>query len=99
MKRKQRILLPRRRFGYVILIIIKFGDLLLGISLRIINALRNYIKQLVNKTQLRLVFSTHFSVFGYLMKHFFFLGYDGKLLKSEISPVTFLDKRFLTPPP
>ena len=69
MKRKQRILLPRRRFGYVILIIIKFGDLLLGISLRIVNALRNYIKQLVNKTQLRLVFSTHFSVFGYLMKH------------------------------
>ena len=69
MKRKQRILLPRRRFGYVILIIIKFGHLLLGISLRIVNALRNYIKQLVNKTQLRLVFSTHFSVFGYLMKH------------------------------
>ena len=31
------------------------------------------------------------------MKHFFFLGYDGKLLKSEISPVTFLDKRFLNP--
>jgi len=56
MKRKQRKSLPRRRFGYVILIIIKIGDLLLGISLRIINALRNYIKQLVNKTQLRLVF-------------------------------------------
>ena len=33
------------------------------------------------------------------MKHFFFLGYDGKLLKSEISPVTFLDKRFLNPRP
>ena len=29
---------------------------------------------------------------------FFFLGYDGKLLKSEISPVTFLDKRFLKTP-
>ena len=46
------------------------------------NALRSYIKyedecfirypntsKLVKKTRLRLVFSTHFLVFGYLMKH------------------------------
>ena len=64
------------------LIIIKFGELLLWISLRIINDLRSYIKhpkerlirypttsKLVKKIQLHLVFSTHFSVFGYLMKH------------------------------
>ena len=51
-------------------------------SPRIINALRSYIKhsnecfirypntsKLVKKTRLRLLFSTHFSVFGYLMKH------------------------------
>ena len=36
--------LPWRRFGYVIPIIMKFGELLLWISLRIINALRSYIK-------------------------------------------------------
>ena len=59
----------------MILIIIRLNKLLRGISLRIINALRNYTKQLVNnaqlvnKTQLRLVFSTHFSVFGYLVKN------------------------------
>ena len=75
MKRKQRKSLPWRRFGYVILIIIKFGELLLWISLRIINVLRSYIKhskecfirypntsKLVKKTRLPLVFSTHFSV-------------------------------------
>ena len=68
--------------GYVILIIIKFGELLLLISLRIINALRSYIKhskecfvrypntsKSVKKTQLQLVFSLYFSVFGYLMEH------------------------------
>ena len=59
----------------MILIIIRLNKLLRGISLRIISALRNYTKQLVNnaqlvnKTQLRLVFSTHFSVFGYLVKN------------------------------
>ena len=82
MTRKQRKSLPWRRFGYVILIIIKFGEVLLWFSPRIMNALRSYIKhskecfirypntsKLVKKTRLRLVFSTHFSVFGYLMKH------------------------------
>ena len=44
MTRKQRKSLPWRRLGYVILIIIKFGELLLWISRRIINALRSYIK-------------------------------------------------------
>ena len=81
MKRKQRKSLPWRRFGYVILII-KFGEVLLWFSPRIINALRSYIKhskecfirypitsKLVKKTRLRLVFSIHFLVFGYLMKH------------------------------
>ena len=66
----------------MILIIIKFGELLLWISHRIINALRSYVKhskecfiryqntsKLVKKIRLRLVFATHFSVFGYLMKH------------------------------
>ena len=33
-----------KKVGYVILIIIKFGEILLWISLRIINALRSYIK-------------------------------------------------------
>ena len=82
MKRKQRKSLPWRRVGYVILIIIKFGEVLLWFSPRIINALRSYIKhskecvirypntsKLVKKTRLRLVFSIHFLVFGYLMKH------------------------------
>ena len=82
MKRKQRKSLPWRRFGYVILIIIKFGEVLLWFSPRIINALRSYIKhskecfirypntsKLVKKTRLRLVFSIHFLVFGYVMKH------------------------------
>ena len=82
MKIKQRKSLPWRRFGYVIQINIKFGELLPWISLRIINAMRSYIKllkeyfirypntsKLVKKTRLGLVFSTHFSVFGYLMKH------------------------------
>ena len=41
---KQRKLQPWRRFGYVILIIIKFGELLLWFSPRIINGLRSYIK-------------------------------------------------------
>ena len=66
----------------MILIIIKFGEVLLLFSPRIINALRSYIKhskecfirypntwKLVKKTRLRLVFSIHFLVFGYLMKH------------------------------
>ena len=44
MKRKQRKSLPWRRFGYIILIIIKFGELLLWTSLRINNSLRSYIK-------------------------------------------------------
>ena len=66
----------------MILIIIKFGEVLLCFSPKIINALRSYIKhskesfirypntsKLVKKTRLRLVFSIHFLVFGYLMKH------------------------------
>ena len=36
--------LPWRRFGYVIIIIKKFGELLLGISPRITNTLRSYTK-------------------------------------------------------
>ena len=44
MKRKQRKSLPWRRFRYVILVIIKFCELLLWIPPRIINALRSYIK-------------------------------------------------------
>ena len=76
---KQRQSLPWRRFGCVILIIIKFGELLLWI----IHILRRYInlwkecfirypntsKLVKKKTRLRLVFSTHFSVTEYLMKH------------------------------
>ena len=83
MRRKQNKSLLWRRFGYVILVIIKFCELLLWISLTvIINALRSYIKhseerfircpshsKLVKKSQLHLVCSTHFLVFGYLMKH------------------------------
>ena len=72
MPRKQRKLQPWRRFGFVIVIIIKFGELLLWFSPRIINGLRSYIKHLKGcssdiqtpwswlkkKTRLRLVFST-----------------------------------------
>ena len=66
----------------VILIIIKFCELLLRITPRIINSLRSYIKhskecfllfpntsKLVKKTRLRLVFPTYFSVFGNRRKH------------------------------
>ena len=69
-------------YAILILIIVKFGELLLWISLRIINALRSYIKhskvsfirypntsKLVLKTRLRLFYSTNFSVFRYLTKH------------------------------
>ena len=42
--REQRKSPPWRRFGYMILIIIKFGELLLWTSLRINNSLRSYIK-------------------------------------------------------
>ena len=58
-----------------------FSELLLGFSPRIIKALSSYIKhskecfirypnteKLVENIRLLLVFSTHFSVFGYLMK-------------------------------
>ena len=71
MLRKQRKLQPWRRFGYVILIIIKFGELLLWFSPRIINGLRSYIKhskgcfiwypntlKLVQKTWPHLIFLT-----------------------------------------
>ena len=44
MKRKQRKSLLWRRFGFVILITIKFGDQLLWISPRIINGLKSYIE-------------------------------------------------------
>ena len=70
MLRIQRKLPLWRRFGYVILIIIKFGELLLWFSSRIIDGLRSYIKhlkgcfipypntlKLVKKTR-HLVFST-----------------------------------------
>jgi len=64
------------RFVHVILIIIKFCELLFRISLTILNSLRSYIKHLkeftkhwLKKARLCLVFSTHLSVFGYLMKH------------------------------
>ena len=66
----------------MILIIIKFCELLLRISPRIINSLRSYIKhlkegfllfpnteKLVKRTWLRLVFPTYFSVFGNRRKH------------------------------
>ena len=82
MLRKQRKLQPWRRFGYVILIIIKSGELLLWFSPRIINGLRSYIKhskgcfirypntlKLVKKNSAAPRFLNHFSVFGYRMKH------------------------------
>ena len=66
----------------MILIVIKFCELLLRISQRIINSLWSYIKhskeyfllfpntsKLVKKTWLRLVFPTYFSVFGNWRKH------------------------------
>ena len=55
----------------MILIIIKFCELLLQISPRIINSLRSHIghSKLVKKTRLRLVFPTYFSVFGNRRKH------------------------------
>ena len=46
MKRKPSKSLPWRRLGYVVLIIVKFSELLFWLSLRIINALRSYIKHL-----------------------------------------------------
>ena len=89
MRRKQKKSLLWRSFGYVIVIIIKFCKLLLWISLTIINAFRSYIKhlkecfirypntlKLVKKTRLHLIFSTHFSVSGYLMKHSSLIGFD-----------------------
>ena len=83
---KERKSLPWRRFGYVILIIIKFSKLLLWIPLRIIYALRSYMKHskecfiryqnisnLVKKKRgLHRIFF-NFSVFGYLMNHFLVL--------------------------
>ena len=68
----------------MILIIIKFCELLVQISPRIINSLRSYMyikhskecflpfpntSKLVKKTRLRLVFPTYFSVFGNRRKH------------------------------
>ena len=44
-RENQKKSLPWRRFGYVILIIIKFCEVLLWISQTIINALRSYIKR------------------------------------------------------
>ena len=71
-------------FGYVFLITITFCRLKPWISPRIIDHLRSHIKHLkvcfirypntlksFKKTRLRLIFSTYFSVFGYLMKHAF----------------------------
>ena len=83
MLRKQRKLQPWRRFGCVILIIIKFGELLLWFSPRIINGLRSYIKHskgclIRYPNTLKLVkkknsaaprFFNHFSVFRYRVKH------------------------------
>ena len=84
MKRTQRKSLSWRRLGYVTLIIIKFGQLLLWISPRIINDVRSYctvyqslkrvFRQIsknseVVQTNLAAVrFLTLFSLFGYLMK-------------------------------
>ena len=66
----------------MILIILKFSELLLRISPRIINSLRSYIKhskecfllfintsKFVKKTRLHLVFPTYFSAFGNRRKH------------------------------
>ena len=89
MRRKQKKSLPWNRFGYVILIIIKFCELWLWISLTIITALRSYIKYLkecfirypntlrsVKRTRrLCLVLSINFSVFGYPMKHLCLIYY------------------------
>ena len=69
MLRKQRKLQPWRRFGYVILIIIKFGELLLWFSPRIIIEAMSNIRKGVSSdiqtpwswlknTRLRLIFST-----------------------------------------
>ena len=41
---KTKEIVTGKKVGYVILIIIKFGEILLWISLRIINALRSFIK-------------------------------------------------------
>ena len=79
MKRKQRKSLPWRWFGHRVLISIKFCELLLRISPKIMNGLRSHIKNskecfirypntlrsIKKSRRLRLVFSTHFSVFGY----------------------------------
>ena len=75
MKRKQSRSPPCRRFRYVILIMIKFGELLLWISRRIINAWRSDIKhskdcfirypntsKLVNKSRLPRFFNPLHSV-------------------------------------
>jgi len=81
--RKQRKSLAWQQFGYMLLIIIKLGEPLLWISLTIIlmlwEAISNTQKSvssdtqmlhsLLKKTQLHLVFSIHFAVFGYLMKY------------------------------
>ena len=82
MQRKQRKSLPWRRFGYVILIIIKFSELLALIfskNYQCFEKLHQTLKEyfirypntlkLVKKIQLCLVFSTQFSMFGYLIKH------------------------------
>ena len=78
----------------------KIGWTLLWISLRIVHALRSCIKRskdcfikypntskLVKKTRLGPVFSTHFSVFGYLMKHssMCFIRYSNGLPHFRIS--------------
>ena len=82
MLRKQRKLQLWRRFEYVILVILKFGEFLLWFSPRIINGLRSYIKhsrerfvrypntlKLVKKNSAAPRFFNHFSVFRYWMKH------------------------------
>ena len=65
----------------VILIIKKFGEHLLWISPRIINALRSYIFRVSLKNS---ACATHFSVFGYQMKHVF----DVLLLKCRLRTET-----------
>ena len=82
MLRKQRKLQPWRKFEHVILIILKFGELFLWFSPRIIDGLRSYIKhsrgcfvrypntlKLVKKNSAAPRFFNHFSVFRYRMKH------------------------------
>ena len=74
--KNQRKSLPWRWFGYLGLTSIKFFELLLWISSRIINALRRcnkLEKRAFHQVSQHLVVSTHFSVFGYSYETLFFV--------------------------